>query len=68
MNEKDPPMEQRTAQTRFRCAIWQSLVDDPEDTGQGQKSFHTTQLLLVVNICTKREKDPSSGRKVTALT
>ena len=35
--------------------------------GQGQKLLYTTHL-LVVNNCTKYEKDPSNGRKVTGWT
>ena len=43
-----------------------SWADDLEDMGQGQKVLYMTQFLLVVNICTKYEKDPANGRKVTA--
>ena len=44
-------------------------ADDLEDMGQYQKLFlYITHVLLVGNICTKYEKDPSSGRKVTVWT
>ena len=36
--------------------------------GQGPKSLHKTHLFLVVNNCTKYEKDLSNGRKVMAQT
>ena len=35
---------------------------------QGQKLLYMTHLILVVNTCTKYEKDPSNGRKAKART
>ena len=33
--------------------------------GHDQKLFYTTHLHFMANICTKYEKDPTYGRKVT---
>ena len=45
--------------------FWAKL-DDLEGIGHGKSLLYTTHVLVVVNICTKYEKDPSSERKVTA--
>ena len=46
--------ENVTEQTWFS----KSRSNDPEDIGQGQKSNHATDLLMLVIICTKYGKNP----------
>ena len=41
---------------------------DPEDIGQGQRSSHTTHLLMLLIICTKYGKNPSGTVDATERT
>ena len=45
-----------------------SRSNDLEDIGQGQRSSHATDLLMLVIICTKYEKNPSRTVDATELT
>ena len=45
-----------------------SRLNDIEDIGQGQRSSHTTHLLMLVIICTKYGKNPSKTEDATKWT
>ena len=56
--------ENVTERTRFSKSRWNDL----EDIVQGQRSSHTTHLLMLVIICTKYVKNPSGTVDVTERT
>ena len=49
----------RTVDATERTRFSKSRPNDLEDIGQGQRSSHATQLLMLVIICTKYGKNPS---------
>ena len=56
--------ENVTERTRFLKSRWNDL----EDIGQGQRSSHATQLLMLVLICTKYGNNPSRTVNATERT
>ena len=58
----------RTENVTERTRFSKSRSNDLEDIGQGQRSSHTTHLLMLVIICTKYGKNPSRTVDATERT
>ena len=58
----------RTENVTERTRFSKSRSNDLEDIGQGQRSSHSTHLLMLVIICTKYGENPSSTVDATERT
>ena len=58
----------RTENVTERTRFSKSRSNDPEDIGQGQRSSHSTHLLMLVIICIKCGKNPSRNVDATERT
>ena len=58
----------RTENVTERTRFSKSRSNDLDDIGQGQRSSHTTHLLMLVIICTKHGKNPSGTVDATERT
>ena len=58
----------RTENVTERTQFSKSRLNDLEDIGQGQRSLHATNLLMLAIICTKYGKNPSRTVDATEQT